>query len=431
MPHKSIIMNVDYFDEVCIREKPFDAADVDALIQRCAESGVDTIFWRAIGLGVAGYSSRLLQPPDSLADCDMSSFLSRAHDDQKDSKANSKNFALQTQKRESLIAWGKRIAASLQQMDPIAIARDACRRHGLAFYIWLDFFDEQLNRSLAEHPEWRVLGKDGITTFPGLRSYAVAEAVADQLRVIEELLQYHPNGLYLCTSCHNRHLHFPEPDDFFGFEEPVVTACKQKGIDIRSESFDHECWHEVKGDFITDFFRRVKQLARSLGIKLAIGTQLGTHTILTSPVFSTHIPYRFTTQWKKWIDESIADILILGDYEWPWDHVPIWEAKGMNWPKSTFPADVEWKPYTEYAAGRAEFYWFSSWLSAYAAHHVGASTGSLAEAMQMRARTLGATPVNGICLHEAMTFEREETGFQTVAEMRRYLDGREIDKSTF
>lgn len=421
MSHKSIVMNVDYFDEVCIREKPLDSRDVDVLIYRCAKSGVDTIFWRAIGLGVAGYPSHLLQSPGALADSDMSSFLPRVQTEQNDSEGNSENFVLRTQKRDSLIAWGERIDRSLQRMDPIAAARDACRKHGMAFYIWHDFLDEQLNRALAEHPQWRVLGRDEITTFPGLRSYAIEEAITDQLRVIEELLQYSPDGLYLCTSCHNRHLRFPEPEDFFGFEEPVVTACQQKGIDIRNDAFDQERWHEVKGDFITDFFRRVKQLVHPLGVKLAIGTQLGTHTILTSPVFSTHIPYRFATQWKNWVDEEIADILILGDYEWPWDNVPIWQAKYMHWPNGVYAADEEWKPYADYIGNRAQLYWFSSWLFAYAAHHEGVSANSLQEAMRMRAKTITQTPVDGICLHEAMTFEQEQDGFESVAEMRNYL----------
>ena len=428
MREKTVVMNVDYFDEVCIREKPFGPKDVDELVRRCAESGIDTLFWRAIGLGVAGYPSRLLQAPESLADSDVNLLLPRMASEQRDESESAaiksdKNFVLEVKKRsayqQGIGRWGKRIAASLQQMDPLAEARDACKRYGLEFFIWHDFLDERHNLSLNQHPEWLVTGRDGTTRFPGLRSYAIEEAVRDQLCVIKELLAYNPDGIYLCTSCHNRHLDFPEPDDFFGFEEPVVAACyKEMGVDIRTESFDQDRWHEIKGNFYTDFFRRVKELAKPAKAKLAIGTQLGTQTILTTPFFSTHVPYRFTTQWKTWIDEKIADILILGDYEWPWDNVPIWEAKGMSWPKSTFPADVEWKPYVEYAKGRAELYWFSSWLSAYAAQHEGASAGSLAEAMQMRAHTLASTPVQGICLHEAMTFEQESDGFETIAKMR-------------
>jgi hypothetical protein len=435
MHRKDIVMNVDFFDEVCIRETPFGPEDVDELVRRCAEAGVDTLYWRAIGLGVAGYPSRLLQDPATLRESDMSAFMPRMFKAEQDdalptvarSEDNDKNYVLEVSQqegyRQSIGQWGKRIAASLREMDPIAQARQACKKHGLSFYIWHDFLDERHNLALAQHPEWLVTGKDGTTRFPGLRSYAIEAAVANQREVLRELLNYHPDGLYLSTSCHNRHLNFPEPDDFFGFEEPVVAACREKmGVDIRTESFDESQWHEIKGSFVTDFFRRIKELAKTHNAKLAIGTQVGPHTILTAPVFSTHTPYRFATQWKTWIDEGIADVLILGDYEWPWDNVPIWEAKRMSWPVGSYAADIEGNAYAEYSDNRAQLYWFSSWLSAYAAKHQGASADSLAGAMQMRAQTLKATSVHGICLHEAMTFERESDGFETIKEMRRDLD---------
>ncbi len=426
MSAKTIVMNVDYFDEICIRSEPFGPPDVEELVRRCAEAGVDTICWRAIGLGVAGYPSRFLLPPAEVGDSDMSLLMPRLADKDRDPEEHrpGHTFVLDVSSgggyRQGIARWGRRIDESLRLMDPLAESRDACRRHGIRWFIWHDYLDERHNRSLAAHPEWLVIGRDGVTRFPGLRSYAVAEAVADQMRVIDELLAYKPDGLYLSTSCHNRHLNFPEPDDFFGFEQPVVDAYRGKyGIDIRSEPFDADAWHQVKGNFITDFLKRVKQHAESSGTSLAVGTPLGEHTILTAPVFSTHIPYRFVNQWQRWVDEHIADILILGDYEWPWDaNIPIWHAKQMNWPSGTYAADHEWKPYVEYAGGRAELYWFSSWLSAYAAKHQGASADSLAGAMQMRADTLAATPVDGICLHEAMTFEQEPDGFETIARMR-------------
>jgi hypothetical protein len=416
MPKKYIVMNVDYFDEVCIREQLFNDAAIEELVERCATAGVDTLFWRATGLGVAGYPSRLLQDSATLGSADMSSFLARV--DGEESRSDGKTFALETRKRHALIDWGKRLTTSLQTCDPLTVARDACRRHGLRFFIWHDPFDEQLNRQIAAHPEWRVLGRDGTTTFPGLRSYAIEAAVQDQLAVVQELLAYRPDGLYFSTSCHNRHLDFPEADDFFGFEAPVKAACQAQGVDLDAKEFDATIWHEVKGGFVTDFFRRVQQLAAPQGAQLALGTQLGAQTIFTSPVFSTHVPYRFATQWKTWIDEGLADILVLGDYEWPWDNVPIWEAKRMSWPEGVYAADAEWRPYVEYSGGRAQLYWFSSWLSAYAAKHQGASADSLAGAMEMRAQTLNANGADGICLHEAMTFEQESDGFETINKMR-------------
>lgn len=427
-------MNVDYFDEVCIRpDRPFGPEDVDELVRRCAAAGIDTICWRAIGLGVAGYPSRYLLAPQDLEASTMDLLMPRLDAKDRDAvpaaaEPPAGHFVADVARaegyRQRMGRWGRRMAESLAVMDPLAASRDACRKHGLQWTIWHDYLDERHNLALARHPEWLVTGRDGTTRFPGLRSYAVPEASADQLQVIDELLAYQPDGLYLSTSCHNRHLAFPEPADFFGFEAPVVAACQQRlGVDIRSEPFDSEVWHAVKGDFYTDFFRQVKRRARRRGVKLAIGTQLGPHTIFTAPVFSTHVPYRFATQWQRWIDEEIADTLVLGDYEWPWDaNLPIWEAKGMQWPTGTYAADTDWAPYAEHAAGRVALHWFSSWLSAYAEKHAGASADSLAGAMALRGRTLAATPVDGICLHEAMTFEVEVDGFDTIDILREPLE---------
>ncbi len=427
MSEKSIVMNVDYFDEVCIHnDKPYGPDQVETLVKRCAESGVDTIYWRAIGLGMAGYPSRHLLRPQDLGASDMSVMMPRMSDKDRDPDGFKPggNFVLDVSSaggyRKGIGGWGNRMAESLALMDPLVASRDACRRHGVRWFIWHDFLDERHNLSLAKHPEWLVTGKDGTTRFPGLRSYANPDAVADQLRVIDELLAYQPDGLYFATSCHNRHLSFPEPADFFGFEDPVVEACREKlGVDIRTEPFDAEAWHDIKGGFVTDFFRQVKRRAAAAEAQVAIGTQLGPQTILTAPVFSTHVPYRFATQWKTWIDEGIADILVLGDYEWPWDNVPIWEAKTMSWPAGTYAADHEGKQYADYAQGRAKLHWFSSWLSAYVAKHQGASSDSLEGAMNMRTKTVLATGADGICLHEAMTFEKPTDGFDTIVEMRR------------
>lgn len=412
MKPKQIVMNVDYFDELALHAEPMGSREVRSLVTECAARGVDTLFWRAIGLGTAGYPSRLVGSAEWAATADFSLSVSRMTAAEQQAYAARKGQP-----------WGGKLTASLARMDPIAEARDACRREGLRFFIWLDFIDERRNRFLLEHPECLVLGRDGRTPWPGLRSYASAPAVADQLAVVDELAAYRPDGLYLSTSCHTRHLLFPEPDDYFGFEPGIQEAYQQATGSALIEMRDPNAWHRAKGDGVTSFFRQVKERLRPFGGQLAIGTQYGPQTILTAPFFSTHVPYRFETQWQRWVDERIADILVLGDYEWPWDRVPIWEAKGFHPPEGQQVADVLTSAYVQHAAGRVECYLFSSWLSAYAEHHQGASAGTLEDAMRMRSETLRKTGADGICLHEAHTFEHYN-GFETVSEMRMTLDAK-------
>jgi hypothetical protein len=416
MKRINLVMNVDFFDELALHEGSMGPADVEALVAECKANGIDTMYWRVIGLGTAGYPSRIVAGADWAATADFSLSVARM------SPAEQQDYHARKGR-----PWGGRLVDTLSRMDPVVEARDACRRHGIKFHIWLDVIDERRNRFLLEHPECLVHGRDGRTVWPGLRDYANPAAVGNMLAVVDELVAYKPDGLYLSTSCHTRHLNFPEPDDFFGFGPAIAAAYQREtGRDILDEPLDPVAWNRVKGDAFTEFLRQVKERLAPIGGKLAVGTQYGPQTILTTPFFSTHVPFRFDTQWRRWIDEGIADTLVLGDYEWPWDRVPIWEAKQVFPPAGLQAADVLTPEYVAYAAGRAELLIFSSWLSAYAQHHQGASAGNLEDAMRMRARTVLETGADGLCLHEAHTFEHYK-GFDTVAEMRHTFDAGSIN----
>ncbi len=414
---KKLVMNVDFFDELDLHGESMGPENVEELVKQCKLAGVDRMCWRALGLGIPGYPSKLVKGVKWVTTADLSLSVARM------SAAEREAYAKRRAAGGSEY-WEGRLTATLARMDPIATARDACRRHGIEFYIWLDLIDERMGSFLLGHPECLVLGRDGKTPWPGLRSYANAAAVENQLAVIDELAAYRPDGLYLSTSCHTRHLNFPEPDDFFGFEAPVAEAYRREtGRDLFAiaTAEEYAIWHRIKGDFFTEFLRRAKQRMKPLNVRLMVGTQFGRYTNLTSPYFDGPVKYRFETQWKRWVDEGIADALVLGDYEWPWDRVPTWGPKGIKPPEGKQVADLCSPEYVQYIGGRAETFLFSSWLSAYAQHHKGASADNLEEAMRMRSRTLQETGVGGICLHEAWTFEKYK-GFDTIHEMRKTLD---------
>ena len=408
---KKLIMNIDFFDEIGLHGGSMGPEDVAGLVLRCADSGIDAIFWRAAGLGVAGYPSALLSDEKWLASADLSDVISRTP---------SRREAPQSDR------YGQDgpVAATLKRMDPVAEAKKACAEAGIGFYIWLDLFDEQNGRFVTEHPECRVRGRNSAVTWPGLRSYANAAAVSEKLDILEELKRYGPDGFYFSLSCHSRHLEFPEEDDYFGFEPEVCERFREEtGKDLHSISTpeEYDVWHRIKGDFFTEFLRSASSRLHQDGMSLAVGTQYGRYTEFACPYMSSSVKYRFETQWKRWIDEGIADALVLGDYEWPWDMVPVWDSKGVKKRGEKYPADLLTPEYVEYSDGRADIILFSSWLSAYAQHHAGASASDLDGAMRMRARTLVDTGADGILLHEAHTFEFYN-GFDTVRRMRGAVD---------
>lgn len=127
---KKLIMNVDFFDELSLHwDKGYmDAGDVGELVATCAENGIDTMFWRANGLGTAGYPSKIVGSAEWAKTADFSLSVARMSKKQQEAYAQNKGEGE---------PWQGRLTATLEHMDPIAEARDLCRRHGISFLFGL------------------------------------------------------------------------------------------------------------------------------------------------------------------------------------------------------------------------------------------------------------------------------------------------------
>ena len=378
---KRIVMTIDTFDEIGLCGERMTPGHITRLMHTAKTSGVDRVLWRVAGLGVAGYPSKRLANGKWLATADRSVIASRT----KGGIPQSERFSADSPLDRTLAA-----------MDPISVARRAARTEGVEFYLWVDLVDEQNGRFLIENPDCLVKSSAG-KPWPGVRDYSNPKAVAEKLEEIEELLPYGPDGLYLSWSCHSCHLDFPEPDGDFGV---------------------------LKGAHMTEFLRQLRKRPSMKGVRILMGTPFGGTVNLNSPYMSANNKYRIELEWRKWIDEGLVDGLALGDYEWTWDGVPNWTLKGLkreDCRPGHEPADAFGPEYVAYNRGRVELLYFSSWLSAYAQHHQGASAKDLPEAMRMRTDTVVKTGADGMILHEAHTFEYYN-GFGTIAEMRRAFD---------
>lgn len=379
--HK-IVMTVDTFDEIGLYKDYLPAKHIDTLMRTARTSGVDRVLWRVAGLGVAGYHSKLLSNCKWLATADNSVMAARM----KDGKVP----------QSSRYNGASPLANTLARMDPLEVAKKAARREKVEFYAWIDLIDEQNGRFLRENPDCLIKSKTG-TLWPGVRDYSNPKAVEEKLKEIDEVLAYEPDGLYLSWSCHSSHLDFPEEDGAFGM---------------------------LKGRYMTEFLRKLRKRTAPKGVKILMGLPLGGTVNLNSPYMSASNKYKIELDWKKWIDEGLVDGFSLGDYEWTWDGVPNWTLKGLKREEcvpGAEPADRFGPEYVAYNRGRVELLYFSSWLSAYAQHHKGASAPDLPQAMKMRTQTIKDTGADGIILHEAHTFEYYK-GFNTIQEMRRSLD---------
>ena len=150
---------------------------------------------------------------------------------------------------------------------------------------------------LAEHPECRMLAKDG--TPLDLASYAFPQVRQFMLSLIAEGMQYDIDGVNLCL------IRGPE---YFGYEKPVVDDFKKLyGQDPR-ELPDHEQrLQKLRAGYMTEFIRAVRKAADKHGARRGRKIQVSTY------VQSTDERMRYVGyDCYGWIEEKLVDFVLAG-----------------------------------------------------------------------------------------------------------------------
>jgi len=302
--------------------------------------------------------------------------------------------------------WLEAYKETLERFDPLVVACRAAQEKGLEFYAWIDPFDEHypghLSHFLTQHPECQWTARDGLQRYNYLRSYAFPEAREDFLGYVREVLAAGPDGLYLCTSCHTQHYPRPVIQDFYGFEAPVAERYLERhGVDIRETlDIDKDAWHGIKGEFVTEFYRSIKDEARKVGAKVCIGCQLGDHMTFRYPFFRgyDHVSARFHADWRTWVNEGIADSLVIGDYQPLWNKGDYWRGSGEPIESADLPAEVAADLFADECKGKAEIYLFSAWMH----------KPDFPEGLRVRGDVLRRDRSDGMIVHEAMSIEEAD-----------------------
>ncbi len=408
-----LIVDVDFNDEVMIRSEPITEAEVEKLVRDLHAHGAQTLIVRMGYLGYLPYRTELSYPigfdPDH----------ARKHPFRRNLKPRELNDFIKKR-----TAANARYAQVLEAFNPPEVFIRVGHELGMKVILWIDIFDDgytgHRSKFLDEHPHYQWTARDGTTYFEGLTSYAWPEARAFRVAQGRELLDLGADGLHLSTSAHCRHLPNVQEDDFFGFEKPVVDEFRKRHqVDIRTaEEFDKEAWHSIKGEFMNRLYRELGQLCHARGKELWIGLQLGEYTHLAAdPYFSANVVARYRNQWKPLVDEGIADVLVVGDYEicsHP-EHV-YWQAKGI----APGPGEdlFSWaaKEYGDYCHGKTRLFLFSEWLVS--------SRQALDQRLAQWAHRVQDNGFDGIDVHEAANFERTPDGMQLLQRLRDRLDGK-------
>ena len=171
-------------------------------------------------------------------------------------------------------------------------------------YIWRTHF-------ATAHPEYQVIDRAQKAYHPGVLCMAYPEVQEYQLGWIKELMDVYPaDGVFISLRAHV----WPAAHaDQFGFNEPIVEEFKHRyGINILWDDFDLETWRALRGEYLTQMLRRIKDMLRSMGRKLAVGIprceRLG-------PPFGNML-----LDWRTWVKAGIVDDLRIGVVSGRWLH---------------------------------------------------------------------------------------------------------------
>ena len=187
---------------------------------------------------------------------------------------------------------------------------EACRighRIGIPIYVWMTVYDEgfpeygHYSRLLKEHPEYQWVNRTGTKHLTGVPCYAFPEARRFRVKMIEETCQYPIDGVFLSFRSHSVSHESYEQADEFGYEQPIVDEYRRRhGVDIRTQEFDRQKWHQLKGEYFTQLLRETRQ---------AIGPHRPIHVTFMDYCEGPGGKSQHVLDVETWIKEKLVDAI--------------------------------------------------------------------------------------------------------------------------
>jgi len=166
-------------------------------------------------------------------------------------------------------------------------AEQAARQRGMQFWgIWTlyDYGGKASTRAgegqgpwetfdpwLHAHPQFCVYDRAGITYNTSVIEYGYPEVRKEYARRVDEMFNgpWKPyDGLFMYTYIEHSSVRYTDEYIYTGI------ACeeykKRYGVDPRTEPFDLKKYYEIRGDYITEYFRTLRPIFKKHGKKLAV-----------------------------------------------------------------------------------------------------------------------------------------------------------------
>ena len=223
-----------------------------------------------------------------------------------------------------------------------------------------DFPNAFQSRLRIEHPQWVPVDRSRLLKQGGPIEFAYPDARKALIDLhMKFVRQDGYDGVLFITYAENYSMRF---QDEFGFNEPIVREFKRRtGVDLRTQPFTRSAsrddWYALRGEYVTQYFRELKEQLRRDGKKLGIFINP------QQPHFTQpwNVPELMMTaghidcDLETWVREGIMDQLLVYGYCSPASQNRtlddlLWMTRGTNCQVGGLTSTAfseRWRPYRQ------------------------------------------------------------------------------------
>jgi hypothetical protein len=250
---------------------------VHHMLDACKAAGWSHVYWRVFDAGVATYHSKLTRPGNR---ADIDNYFSPRNE--ADLAIRQKFSPLSTGQAEDILTRLNRMDYS--QFDSLAAAIKYGHQIGLKIHAWATINEDDhgwgwRSNFTKAHPEFRWVRRDG-APYRSQLSFAFPEVRAYKLGLIDELLNYDIDGLFLdwIRTGDVRDNPQTDPDGVAnsGYEQPNIEAIKTKhNADPHDIPNGDDRWVRLRAEPQTLFMRSVRERVNKQSKKIPIAVMVG------------------------------------------------------------------------------------------------------------------------------------------------------------
>jgi uncharacterized lipoprotein YddW (UPF0748 family) len=253
-------------------------AGVRHMLDACKAAGWSRVYWRVCDAGQATYASKLMRAAEHPEEDNIYNPLTD------EGRAAVKKLLPNLTAEQGRKYLRQFAGMDYGKFDSLAAAIDYGHKIGLQIHAWVTINEDDHgwgwpSEFTKEHPEFRWVRRDG-RRYHSQLSFAFEEVRRYKLGILEELLAYEIDGLFLDWIRTGDIRDNPQNDAAgvadYGYEAPNVEGFKGKfDRDPKDMPADDERWARVRAEPQTVFMRAARELCRSKKARLPLTAMVG------------------------------------------------------------------------------------------------------------------------------------------------------------